>query len=117
MIDREKIDRSWGYYEIIEDGGEFYNPYKIKNLVVFPSRCLSLQRHGKRNEFWLVKHGKGTMIIKEGDGLKAYELFPGDHYIIPVGAWHQLINGTSEVLEIHEIQYGPECNEEDIERK
>ena len=32
------------------------------------------------------------------------------------GEWHQLTNGSDELLRILEVQYGETCIEEDIER-
>ena len=39
-----------------------------------------------------------------------------DHYFVPVGSWHQIINPFKETCHLIEIQYGEECIEEDIER-
>jgi mannose-6-phosphate isomerase-like protein (cupin superfamily) len=36
---------------------------------------------------------------------------------IPAGEWHQLINPTDKPCKIVEIQYGTECEEDDIERR
>jgi len=40
-----------------------------------------------------------------------------DEYKVPVGSWHQLTNPFDHPCKIVEIQYGLECDEEDIERK
>jgi len=104
----EKVNRAWGYYEVNEESKN----WKLKTLVVYPNRCLSYQVHEYRSELWLVKEGKGTAIIDDNN----YILTSGMTYAIKAGEWHQLINGTNENLVIHEIQHGPKCEEEDIER-
>ena len=105
----QRIDRSWGYYEEIESGAG----WKLKTLVVYPNRCLSYQLHEYRSEVWLVKEGKGTAVI--GDTVHC--LATGMTYFINTHEWHQLINGSNENLDIHEIQYGEKCEEEDIHRQ
>lgn len=112
--------RPWGHYVVLDEGPYTTGPgvsegakFKIKNLVVNPNRCLSMQRHTQREEVWLVKEGSGTAII----GSEVYELSVGDVLHIQRDEWHQLINGTNEKLVIHEIQHGDLCDEMDIERK
>ena len=39
-----------------------------------------------------------------------------DHYLVPLGEWHQIANPFKETCHLIEIQYGEECNQEDIER-
>lgn len=110
----QKFDRAWGYYKVIDEG----NGWKIKELVVAPNSCLSLQRHNYRHEVWLVKSGSGSMVRGADEfSLEAYPITEGEVYTIEEGAWHQLINGTNKDLVIHELQHGEKCEEEDIERK
>jgi mannose-6-phosphate isomerase-like protein (cupin superfamily) len=40
-----------------------------------------------------------------------------EEYKVPVGEWHQLTNPFDVPLKIVEIQYGSQCDEDDIERK
>lgn len=108
-----KFGRTWGYYKVIDEG----SGWKLKELVVAPNSCLSLQKHEYRNEVWLVKAGGGSMIRGDDYALEAFQLTEGDVYTIDKNEWHQLINGTNKDLVIHEIQYGEKCEEEDIERK
>ena len=104
-----KVERSWGYYRVIEESPG----YKLKEIVVYPGKCLSFQRHDLRNELWFVKEGSGTVII----GDKAFEAQPHSIFTISIGEWHQLINGTLNELCIIETQFGEDCSEDDIERK
>jgi cytidyltransferase-like protein len=108
-------DRIWGsFYNLFEDGNEI----KVKELVVKPGHGMSFQKHFKRNEIWLISRGscivnysKSTPENKESITLNKFE-----HYLVPVGEWHQITNPFSETCHIIEIQYGDECVEEDIER-
>lgn len=110
-----KTLREWGYYRIIHD----VDGCKVKELTVNPGKSLSMQRHFKRNEYWLVSEGKCDVysVLDTGYSLPAKTLEKHREYNIPVGYWHQLSNPYSEPCRIVEIQYGDKCIEEDIERK
>lgn len=111
-----KTERLWGYYRVLhEDGLEV----KVKELTVDPKKSLSMQRHNERLELWFVAQGTATVYTinnssdEELDGV--YEKFRSIH--IAANQWHRLSNETDTPLKIIEIQYGTQCNEEDIERK
>lgn len=109
-----KTDRGWGYYRVIHEYGIHT---KIKELTVDPGKNLSMQRHHNRSEFWFVAAGTATVYGLENDNkIKIGELKEHDHVWIDTLGWHQLANETNEPLQIVEIQFGTECNEEDIER-
>jgi cytidyltransferase-like protein len=110
-----KTERQWGYYRILHD----VPGCKVKELTVEPGKTLSMQKHFKRNEYWLVTEGKCDVnsILDTGYSLPTKTLDEHKSYHIPVGYWHQLSNPYSEPCRIVEIQYGELCVEEDIERK
>ena len=110
-----KTERQWGYYRVLHD----VPGCKVKELTVEPGKSLSMQRHFKRNEFWLVSEGACQLIstTNNGYGLPVVNLDKHDKVFIPVGDWHKLSNPYQEPCRIVEIQYGTECVEEDIERK
>jgi cytidyltransferase-like protein len=110
-----KTLRQWGYYRILHD----VEGCKVKELTVEPGKSLSMQKHFKRSEFWLVTEGKCDVLSMMNNGyrLPAQTLSEHNSYKIPVGDWHQLSNPYSEPCRIVEIQYGEMCVEEDIERK
>jgi cytidyltransferase-like protein len=110
-----KTLRSWGYYRILHE----VDGCKVKELTVDPGKSLSMQKHFKRNEYWLVSHGKCDVnsMLDTGYALPTKTLEQHRSYHIPVGNWHQLSNPYTEPCRIVEIQYGEECVEEDIERK
>src|SRR6202035_3063019 len=45
-----RIYRPWGYYQGVDAGARF----KVKRIVVKPSAMLSLQKHFRRSEHWVV---------------------------------------------------------------
>ena len=105
----EHTDRVWGWYEVM-----YQIPgIKVKRLVVMPGKTLSLQRHSKRNEFWVVAEGIATVL----KGVEELDFCKGNTIDIPVGVWHQLSNKTNERVAIIEVQYGEACDELDIERQ
>ena len=110
-----KTLRPWGYYRILHE----IDGCKVKELTVEPGKSLSMQKHFKRNEYWLVNEGKCDVnsILETGYSLPTKTLEKHMSYNIPEGYWHQLSNPYDTPCSIVEIQYGEECTEEDIERK
>ena len=117
------ILKKWQYYHEKRLWGSFYNLFeedqiKVKELIVNPGEGMSFQKHFKRHEIWLVS--KGSCIVKyskdDPDKKQNIKLDKFDHYIVPVGEWHQITNPFDETCHLIEIQYGEECIEEDIER-
>jgi mannose-6-phosphate isomerase-like protein (cupin superfamily) len=65
----------------------------------------------------LVSSGSCLVTLKSSDEeLQEISLKKFDHYLVPVGHWHQICNPFEEPAHIIEIQYGEKCIEEDIER-
>lgn len=100
--------RPWGHYRNIDVGDGF----KVKRIVVRPSGQLSLQRHQRRAEHWVVVQGIAT--IDRGD--ETLELHPNQSIYIPVGMNHRLANNGTEELHLIEVQTGEYLGEDDIER-
>jgi cytidyltransferase-like protein len=117
------ILKNWQYYHEKRLWGSFYNLFeedqvKVKELVVAPGKGMSFQKHFKRSEIWMVS--KGSCIVNyskdDPDNKQNIKLNKFDHYLVPVGEWHQITNPFKETCHLIEIQYGEECIEEDIER-
>ena len=111
-----KTERTWGYYRVLHEDGQ---QVKVKELTVNPGQRLSMQRHTDRAEHWFVS--QGTAAVNTLNTKSDVELL-GDfdqfqHIHIDRTEWHQLCNLTEEPLKVVEIQYGPNCVEEDIERR
>jgi mannose-6-phosphate isomerase-like protein (cupin superfamily) len=92
---------------------------KVKELTVNPGQTLSMQRHRHRSEYWIVTEGIAVVNreMNSGYALPSVILEKHDEFHIDVYEWHQLSNPHHIPCKIVEIQYGKECNEEDIERK
>ena len=100
--------RPWGYYTVLSD-----EPYhKVKRIVVYPGKRLSLQKHQRRAEHWTMVDGEGLVTL---DG-KQVRLRKGDSIDIPLGAVHRIENMTSENTAFIEVQTGDYFGEDDIVR-
>lgn len=110
-----KVQRVWGYYRVLyEEQG-----CKVKELVINPGNSLSMQRHKQRAEHWHVAEGMCNVICETNMGynMPARTLVKEQTVDIPAGQWHQLCNPFTAPCKVVEIQYGPYCGEDDIERK
>ena len=115
---------NWQYYFEEREWGAFFNLFeakniKVKKLIVESGKSMSFQRHLKRNEIWLVSEGSCEVRSskeKLPKSLRKIKLKKFDHFIVPLGEWHQIINSSKKQTHIIEIQYGDECIEDDIER-
>ena len=100
--------RPWGSFHILSVSEKF----QIKKIIVNPGHKLSVQKHFKRSEHWIVISGKA----KVQKGKNFYELGPDNHIFIKKEEVHSLENETSVPLEIIEIQTGNYFGEDDIVR-
>ena len=103
-----RVYRPWGYYQEIDHGERFH----AKRIMVKPGAQLSLQKHGKRAEHWVVVRGMAR--VTRGD--ETFDLQPDQSAYIPIGEVHRLENPGNEPLHIIEIQTGDYLGEDDIER-
>ena len=104
----EEVFRPWGSFEGLGQG----RGYQVKRLRVLPGETLSLQRHHRRDEHWVVVSGAP---VAERDG-ESHSLKTGDHILIPLGAVHRIHNPGDEPAELVEVQLGDYLGEDDIER-
>ena len=103
-----KVTRPWGWFDTIDVGEKF----KVKRIKVNPGASLSLQRHAKRAEHWVVVKGIAEIIC----GDKIITLKENESTFIPLGEKHRLSNPIKEPLEIIEVQSGSYLGEDDIVR-
>ncbi len=103
--------------------GKFFNLYqdqkmKLKELIISPSKGMSLQRHLKRDEIWFVSKGECKVKHKSLYSNDYIEQHLKQHDVFKVSQeeWHQIYNPFKEECRIIEIQYGEETSEDDIER-
>ena len=111
----QKTERDWGYWRVLDDKPE--KGYKVKELVIYPGKSLSDQKHFKRSEQWMVLEGVVKMETDWQNRKDVLHLHPHNPpYEIGVEVWHKASNPNGENAHILEIQWG-ECYEEDIERR
>ena len=108
LDNHRKVYRPWGYYDSIDYGTGF----QVKRIFVNPVAKLSLQKHLKRAEHWVVV--KGVAIVTCGK--KVFKLKENQSTYIPRGEIHRLENYGDEILEIIEVQTGEYLGEDDIIR-
>lgn len=103
-----KVSRPWGWYDTIDIGSRF----KVKRIQVNPGASLSLQKHAKRAEHWVVVTGVAEVTC--GDNV--ITLHENESTFIPLGEIHRLSNPGDNSLEIIEVQSGVYLGEDDIIR-
>ena len=103
-----RVYRPWGYYESLDSGGR----YQVKRLMIKPGAKISLQRHRRRAEHWVVVSGTAR-VTRESE---VTDLGPNQSTYIPLGARHRLENPGAEPLYVIEVQSGDYFGEDDIER-
>ena len=112
----QKTERDWGYWRVLDHKPE--KGYKVKELVIYPGKALSDQKHFKRSEQWMVLEGVVDMKTEWNGNVSSLKLIPhGMPYEIGKEVWHLASNSGTENAHILEIQWGDECVEEDIERR
>lgn len=100
--------RPWGFYQTLAmaDG------YQVKIITVNPGGRLSLQKHFKRREHWVVVTGSPTITI--GDQVHVHHV--NDAVFIDLEMPHRLENFSDESAVIIETQLGSYLGEDDIVR-
>lgn len=115
------VDRVWGSFRVLH---QLDTRFKVKEVTVSPGACLTMQRHEHRSEYWLVTQGRATVYSMDSQAkrfdqspflLRCY-LESHESLTISPNEWHQLSNETGGLLKLIEIQYGTNCDENDIER-
>jgi len=104
----QTVHRPWGTYSVLEEGPGF----KLKRIEVKPGARLSLQRHKRRSEHWVVVSGVAEVV----NGDEEMTLEANESTYIPAGHKHRLGNPGTVPLMIIEVQCGDYVGEDDIER-
>jgi mannose-1-phosphate guanylyltransferase/mannose-6-phosphate isomerase len=107
-LSHDRVYRPWGYYESVDAGPG----YQVKRIVVNPGQALSLQRHRRRAEHWIVVSGTARVTCDD----KVFDLGANQSTFIPLGAKHRLENPGEAPLQLIEVQSGDYLGEDDIER-
>ncbi len=107
-LEHEIYNRPWGYYK----STILTSHAQGKVITVFPKSELSLQKHKKREEHWVIIKGKGKVVLGES----LIDVYPGKYIYIPKGCKHQIINDSDENIIFSEVQLGEYFGEDDIIR-
>ncbi len=107
-LGKREDHRPWGYYRVLADETD----HKVKRIVVYPGKRLSLQRHRQRSEHWEVLYGEALVTIDD----REVKLSPGECVRIPRNTAHRIRNTGADNLAFIEVQSGDYFGEDDIER-
>jgi mannose-1-phosphate guanylyltransferase/mannose-6-phosphate isomerase len=100
--------RPWGSFDVIDSG----DGYQVKRLMVNPGGVLSLQKHARRAEHWVVVRGKARITRND----EVLDLTVNESTYIAVGDVHRIANPFAEPVHIIEVQCGDYLGEDDIVR-
>jgi mannose-1-phosphate guanylyltransferase/mannose-6-phosphate isomerase len=103
-----QVFRPWGSY----DGIDADDGFQVKRLIVNPGAVLSLQKHARRAEHWVVVRGKAR-ITKNED---VFDLGVNESTYIAIGDVHRIANPFDQPVHIIEVQCGDYLGEDDIVR-
>ena len=101
-------NRPWGSFTTLGTG----KGYKVKKLIILPGHKISLQKHLKRSEHWVVIKGIASII----KGKEKFILKPNQSTFIKKGEIHRIENKTNKSLIMIEVQTGNYLEEDDIKR-
>ena len=107
-LEHEIYNRPWGFYK----STILTSHAQGKVITVFPKSELSLQKHKRREEHWVIIKGKGKVVLGES----LIDVYPGKYIYIPKGCKHQIINDSDENILFSEVQLGEYFGEDDIIR-
>lgn len=108
-MDFEVFSKPWGFYK----STLLAKHVQSKIITVFPNEELSLQKHKKREEHWIILKGEGKIILE--DSVICVE--QGRYIYIPKGCKHKIINSSAvDNLIFAEVQLGDYFGEDDIIR-
>jgi mannose-1-phosphate guanylyltransferase/mannose-6-phosphate isomerase len=120
LVDRLKADdreetrlhrqvfRPWGSYDSIDSADGF----QVKRLIVNPGAVLSLQKHARRAEHWVVVRGRARITRNDEE----FNLGVNESTYIAIGDVHRIANPFDEPVHIIEVQCGDYLGEDDIVR-
>lgn len=106
--DRHLFDeRPWGRFDQFTQN----ESSTVKIITIAPGQRLSLQRHARRSEYWVILDGPVEVTVHDA----TWAAQAGEKVWVPVSAVHRLGNLGATAVRILEIGFG-EFDEADIER-
>ena len=104
----KKTYRPWGnYISLVES-----ETWQVKRIEIKPGESISLQKHKKRSEHWVVVKGIANVEIDD----KNTTINVNESIFVSKGSKHRLSNHNDENLIIVEVQIGDYLGEDDIIR-
>jgi mannose-6-phosphate isomerase-like protein (cupin superfamily) len=100
--------RPWGNYEILHKETGF----EVKRVELNPHSRLSLQKHMKRSEKWIVTKGEGIATVSDEE----IPVRGGSIVDVHTGEMHRMANTGDVPLVFVEVQFGQYLEEDDIVR-
>ena len=108
VMDRHLSDvRPWGRFDQYTRN----EPTTVKVITVEPGHRLSLQRHARRSEYWIVLDGPMEITV----GGRTWVAVTGERVWIAVGELHRMANPGPHRARVLELAFG-DFDEDDIER-
>lgn len=101
-------ERPWGNYEVLKRETGLW----VKRIEVKPWERLSLQKHAKRSETWVVAKGNGNVRVGNNES----DVKSGTVVRVPTGELHRMTNNGGVPLVFIEIAFGDYLEEDDIIR-
>ena len=100
--------RPWGWFEtlVLADG------YQVRRVHLYPQTKMSLQKHKRRSEKWVVTSGVAEVQLED----RLVWLDTNDSLDIPASTAHQLSNPADVALTLIEVRTGAYLDEDDVER-
>ena len=103
------VYRPWGFFTYMENN----DSSRVKKVVIYPGKRMTLHRHYHRSEHWVVVRGVAEIEL---DGKKLI-VGPGESTYVPRGAVHLLRNPGRVPLEMIEVQIGEYLSEDDVKKE
>ena len=100
--------RPWGWFETLVSS----DAYQVRRVHLYPNTRMSLQKHQKRSEKWIVTSGVAEVRIDD----KLLRLIQNQSVDIPMQAAHQLANKEDTPLTLIEVRTGNYLGDDDVER-
>ena len=107
-IEHKIYTRPWGTYQTLK----MSKTCQVKWIEVNPQSKLSLQKHKKRSEHWVIVKGHPLITV---DKMKK-KFSENEHVFIPKEGVHRIENDTDQKVIIVEVQIGSYLGEDDIIR-
>ena len=100
--------RPWGHQDLLFEGPHF----QVSRVFVHKGAHISLQRHAKRSEHWVIVSGAADILA---DGVH-HTLLANQSFYVPIGMVHSISNPGPDELVFIEVQVGECLKDDDIER-